>query len=94
MRIFGSAQVPGRELGLGDGVGGRLADRQRVNGGAPRMHAAGGRPRHCGVAGVEVGGAGVPGGAVDDAPAVVDQASSFTTSELGFSPVRLVEVIA
>ena len=43
---------------------------------------------------LEVGGAGVPGGAVDDAPAVVDQASSFTTSEVGFSPVRLVAVRA
>ena len=31
---------------------------------------------------------------MDDAPAVVDQASNFTTSEVGCSPVRLVRLIA
>ncbi len=41
-----------------------------------------------------VGGAGVPGVAVDDAPAVVAQDSSFITREVGFSPVRLAALMA
>ena len=93
--VFGAAQIGGRELGLGHGVRVRLAYRQGMNRGSPRMHT--GVPMIRGLAALQLelaGGAGVPGGAVVEAPALVDHASNLMTRDVSSPPVRLVALRA